>query len=690
MGAKYPFINKELSWLSFNERVLQEAEDTTVPLLARIRFLGIYSSNMDEFFRVRVATLRRIAVLGAKKFREVTNDESPSKILLKIQEIFLEQHKRFDTIYEGILAELASLGVHVVDEHSLSGTQRTYVKKYFKEAVRPKIFPVMIDRDSVFPPLVDRSVYLYIVFDSAKPKAGKNRFRCSLIELPTDTLSRFILLPEENGKRFVMLLDDVIRCGLEDIFAPFDCVPKGAYSIKIIRDAELDIEMDLSESIIHKINKSLKKRKQGSPVRFSHDADIPADALVFLLKKMGLRSSDSILAGGKYNNYRDLAGFPPVIPDGQNPGAGKIPHPDLVPGRSIMRAIDAKDILLHFPWHPFDTFIDLLREAAIDPDVAAIRITLYRVARNSNVVNALINARRNGKQVTVILELQARFDEEANIYWSDRLREEGAHVIYGVYGLKVHSKLCLIERTNPSKRRGNYVCVGTGNFNEATARVYTDCLLLSSHRGIADEVRALFDFFEHNFKVPKFDHLLVSPFYARKKIVRLIERETENARAGRPAWIRMKLNNLSDPDMAKYLYEASIAGVRVQLLVRGMFSLVTGQASLSERIEAAGIVDSFLEHSRILIFSNAGTPEYFISSSDWLPRNFDRRIEVTCPVYDPALKQQLQDLFDISWRDNVKARVLDSELVNSFRKDQSEPFRSQHAIGEYLSKRPAD
>jgi polyphosphate kinase len=683
MSAKYPFTNKEISWLSFNERVLQEAADPSVPILARIRFLGIYSSNMDEFFRVRVATLRRLASLGLKKYREVSNDEHPGKVLAEIQKIFVRQHGRFDEIYSAILAELAIHGVDVIDESALDDLQKEYVRRFFRDKVRPRIFPVMTGKENGFPELVDRAVYLFVVLSDAGRK--RQSFLYSVIELPTDTLSRFVILPQKNERRYIMLLDDVIRCNMDTIFAPFSLTPLGAYSIKMIRDAELDIEGDLSESLVHKINKSLKKRKQGNPVRFSYDAAMPEQALSYLLKKLALSSSDSILPGGRYNNHKDFINFPSIIGEQSEKSRQPFPHPFLPAGSSIMQQIDRQDIMLHFPWHSFDNFIDLLREAAIDPEVQGIRVTLYRVARNSNVVNALLNARRNGKLVIVILELQARFDEEANIYWADRLREEGAHVIYGVYGLKVHSKLCLIERKKTTNKKRSYACIGTGNFNESTAGIYTDSLLLTSRKAIVDEVKLLFDFFEHNYKVPRFDHLIVSPFYTRKKITKLITSEIENARAGKESFIRLKINNLSDPEMVRLLYGASEAGVKIQLIVRGMFSVVPGKPGLSDNIEAIGIVDSFLEHVRVFIFCSGGNPQYFISSSDWLPRNFDRRIEVTCPVYDDQIKEQLKNLFEISWHDNIKARILNEELSNSFRRDDSPPVRSQTAFGEYLS-----
>lgn len=674
---KRPFINKEISWLSFNERVLQEAEDPSVPLISRLRFLGIYSSNMDEFFRVRVATLRRLSLLGGKKYREAVNNDNPKKILARIQKIFVDQHLRFDAVYNAVLGELSRNGIHVVNELTLPERLRPAVKKYFRDEVRPRLFPQMIGMKGALPELTDKVVYLFVAL---KHPDGTQRY--SIIELPTDNLPRYVIVPSEESEKYVIMLDDVIRCGLEDVFSPFDLAPSGAYSIKIIRDAELDIESDLTESMMQKVNRGLKKRKQGNPVRFSYDASIPSDALNLLLKKMGLKSHDSLIPGGRYNNYKDLGSFPDILPHANPSVSAPVNHPLLSGAKGIIREIENCDILLHFPYHPFDHYIDLLREAAIDPDVSSIRVTLYRLARHSNVVNALINARRNGKQVTVIMELQARFDEEANIHWADRLREEGAHVIYGVYGLKVHSKLCLIER---SGKRKNLVCVGTGNFNESTAKVYTDCMLMTSHRDIAGEVRSLFEFFEHNYKVPRFDHLIVSPFYTRKKMVRLVRQEIDNARAGREAYIYLKLNNLSDPSMVDLLYDASTAGVNIRLVVRGMFSVVPGIPGISDRIEAVGIVDRYLEHSRVLIFCNNGNPEYYISSADWLPRNFDHRIEVTCPVYDEKLRTQLRDLFDIAWRDNIKARVLDADQTNSFRISEGEVFCSQIEFRKYLA-----
>ncbi len=678
---KYPYTNKELSWLAFNSRVLQEAADPSVPLVERIRFLGIVSSNLDEFFRVRVATLRRLAQFG-KKTRKLSGQDV-KKVLKDVQEIVLEQHEQFEVVYRDLLTELSHSRIYIVNEKQLNEEQSDYVRCFFQQEVRPKLCPIILDDNQRFPDLRDQFIYLAVAM-SKGDSVKKNKH--ALIEIPTDILPRLITLPAIGDSRYLILLEDVVRFGLVDVFHLFDFDAIEAFTIKLTRDAELDIDEDVSQSYIKKLSRSLKQRKDGSPVRFIFDAQMPPSLREALFLELRLNNEhDTLVPGGRYHNFRDFMKFPDFgLSHLRYPAAPSLSHPGLTGNRSILKVLQKRDILLHYPYQSFDHVIDLLREAAIDPDVRSIKMTIYRAARNSSVMNALINAARNGKAVIVVVELQARFDEEANISWANLLQDEGVKVIFGVPGLKVHAKLCLISRYEKGKRV-NYALIGTGNFNEDTARVYSDHSLLTAHQGIAKEVQKLFDFFESNYKTAEFRHLIVAPFDMRARLIRHIRRESRAAHDGHEAQIILKLNNLVDAEVISSLYEAAKAGVKVRLIVRGMFSLQSEIEGLSENIEAISIVDKYLEHSRIFAFFNRGKPLYFISSGDIMTRNLDQRVEVTCPIYDPSLQRELQNFLMIQWSDNVKARVLDRELHNFYRKsDGDNRVRAQWAIYDYL------
>ncbi len=676
-------INRELSWLSFNERVLQEAEDKTVPLIERLKFLGIFSSNRDEFFRVRVATLKRILKYPKKTHR--FTGENPGRLLNKIQKIVIEQQKKFEKVYQNIIRELEQNNISIISEKEISLEQGIFIRKFFHKTVKPSLFPIMVDNSSKFPFLKDKSGYL-IVKLGRNEKAKKNKY--ALLEVPTDSISRFVVLPKENEKKFIILLDDVIRYCLKDVFNNFIYDYIEAYNIKITRDAEIDIDNDLSKSFVEKISKGLKERKKGQPVRLVYDSEIAPDILAFIMKKIKLRKEDNPIPGGRYHNFKDFISFPNI---GESSLSYKkispLSHPDLPSGKagikdvqSFFKILKKKDVLLSYPYQSFDHIIDFLREASIDPKVESIAITLYRVAKNSNVVKALINALKNGKQVTAIVELQARFDEEANIYWANKLQDEGAKVIYGVPGLKVHTKLFLITRKEDNKII-SYAHIGTGNFNRDTASIYTDHSLLTSDKRITDEVAKVVGFYSNNFKSGTYKHLLVSPFFMRKEIVSLINKEIQNAKKNKPAAIFLKLNNLVDSEMIKKLYEASSEGVQIKLIIRGICSLVAGVKGLSENIEAISIVDKYLEHSRILIFLNGGKEKYYLSSADWMLRSFDFRSEVAVPIYDIAIQQQLRSIFDILWADNTKARILGSNQSNQYRKHNTKhKVRAQEAL----------
>ncbi|TKG92460.1 polyphosphate kinase 1 [Puteibacter caeruleilacunae] len=682
MHTKY--INREISWLSFNERVLQEAADQNVPLLERLRFLGIFSNNLDEFFRVRVATVRRMLLVGEDEnilLGELTAEELHEKIT----ETVIKQQKKFQGIYENILDELSDENIFMVNENQLTPEQGEIVRKYFHNKVLPNLVPIMLKQVNQFPMLRDRSVYLAVKLSkSEKPK----EHTYSLVRIPGKSVPRFLVLPQDGNKKFVIILDDIIRYCLKELFPIFDYDVIEAYAFKITRDAELDIDDDVSKSFIEKMEASLKQRKKGSAVRMVHDREMPEDLLQFLLKKMKFGKRDNLIAGGRYHNRKDFMSFPEVGEEHHYyKGIPPLSHPQLKPERSVLAQMKEKDFVLHYPYNDFSDFINLLREAAIDPNVRQIGLTVYRVATFSKVMSALQNAARNGKQVTVLLELQARFDEENNIYWSNKLQEEGVNVIHGVPGLKVHSKLAYIAREEDGKLK-SYAYVGTGNFHEGTARVYADEGLFTADPRIAEEVSKVFDFFRLNYKHHKYEHLVVSPFVLRDHFSMLIDNEIRLAKAGEEAYIILKLNSLVDKNMVNKLYEASSAGVKIQLIIRGICSLIPGIPGVSENIQAISIVDKFLEHSRILLFGNGGDEKIYIASADWMPRNLNRRIEIACPIYDEQVKEELRKQLDIQLMDNQKARYLDRDLTNRYVNTSTEKkCRSQEDYYCYLKNR---
>lgn len=659
---KVVLINRELSWLAFNERVLQEAEDKTVPLIERIKFLGIYSNNRDEFFRVRVATLRRV-VKHQKKATEVIG-EDPQRLLDKIQKTVVEQQLKFELIYQTLLKELDKNNISIINEKELNTKQKIFVEEYFREKVMPTLFPIMLDNVAPFPYMRDRSGYLIIKLGSTH-KNKKNTY--ALLEIPTDSISRFVVLPKEKERNYIILLDDVIRFNLDHVFSNFEYDFIEAFNIKLTRDAEIDIDNDLSKSFVEKISKGLKERKKGQPVRLVYDSTISPDLLDFIMKKIKFKKDDHPIPGGRYHNFKDFISFPNVgSPDLSYKKIIPLKHPDLKDQPTLFKIIKKKDILITYPYQSFDHLIDLLREASIDPKVKSIKITLYRVAKNSNIVKALINALKNGKQVTAVVELQARFDEEANIYWANKLQEEGAKVIYGVPGLKVHSKMFIISRRE-NNGSVDYAHIGTGNFNGDTARIYTDHSLITADKRITEEVEKVFTFYSDNLKTGEYNHLLVSPFFMRKEFVKLINKEIKNANQNKEAYIILKLNNLVDLEMIKKLYEASNNGVKIKLIVRGTCALVAGVKGMSENIEAISVIDKFLEHSRVFIFCNDGNEKYFLSSADWMTRNLDHRSEVGVPIYDESIQNHLREIIDTLWSDNMKARILGSKQNNEYR-----------------------
>jgi len=677
------FINRELSWLSFNERVLQEAIDPNTPLVERMRFLGIFSNNRDEFFKVRVATTKRMIGFGKKAKNFIGED--PKKLINEIQDIVIKQQIIFENAYAKVLNELEKEDIYLITEKQIDDEQFHFVKAYFESEVLPVISPIMLQSAGTFPYLKDKSIYLALKLSS---KSNKVPVEYALIEIPSYELSRFLVLPRKGNKKYLMILDDVIRSCLPLVFSLFEFDTFEAYTVKITRDAELDIDNDLSKSFIEKISKGVKARKQGQPVRFTYDQTLPKDLLDYMVAEMELDEDDNLIPGGRYHNFKDFIGFPNI--------GGKhleyvpftpVHHERIYHQRSILQQIKKKDILIHPPYHRFSDIVDLLREVAIDPKVKTIKITIYRVARRSKVLNALINALRNGKRVCVNIELQARFDEDANIKWSHRLEEEGAEVLFGIKGLKVHSKLVLITREEEGKMM-NYAAVSTGNFHEGNAKIYSDITLMTADKRITNEVSKVFDFFEHTFRTYTYKHLLVSPLYMRKRLIDLINNEMKNAQSGKDAYILLKINNLVDNDMVRKLYQANNAGVKIKLIVRGICSVVPGVPGKSENIEAISIVDRYLEHSRIFVFCNNNDELYYISSADWMTRNLDHRCEVSCPIYDLDIQKELRDYLNIQLKDNVKARIVDDKQDNTYKRDDSsEQIQSQAAVYEYYKNR---
>ena len=678
--ARSKILNREISWLYFNGRVLQEAADNRNPLIERLKFLGIFSNNRDEFFRVRVATLNRLEKVGEISQRTGFN---PTKILQQIGEIVQVQEKKFQMIFDTIVTELPEHNIHIITEKQLTHKQGEFVRKYFLEQVRVFLFPLMIGSFKDISSLVDKSIYLAVSLGSSNPQVKPNH---ALVEVPTKSVSRFLILPKEGKKQFVMLLDDVIRFCLSEIFSLLGYDEYTAYTIKVTRDAELDIDTDVLKSFLEVMAESIKQRKRGNPVRFVYDNSMPQEFRKLITKKLDIRKDDPIRGGGRYHNFKDFMTFPDLgHPELEYTPMPPKRHPDITPNTSIISLMKEKDIMLHFPYQTFRHVIDLLREASIDPKVRAIKMTIYRAAKNSSIINALISAARNGKYVTVYLELQARFDEEANIIWTERLQEEGVKVIHSIPGHKVHSKLLLIRRKE-NNINTFYSMVSTGNFNEDTALVYTDDGLLTSDPRICNDVNNAFHQMESAYRPYKYKSMVLAPFNMRTHFIRMLNYEIRQAKAGKEAWVIIKLNNLVDDTIVRKLYQASRAGVKLQLIVRGICVAIPGIPGMSENIEGISIVDRFLEHTRLLVFCNGGENKYYITSADWMVRNFDNRIEIACPIYDKKIQKELWDMLQIQLRDNTKARVLGGEFEpNTYRKTNGKPVRSQKKIYEYLS-----
>tara|TARA_R110002051_G_scaffold313926_1_gene390438 strand:- start:3315 stop:5387 length:2073 start_codon:yes stop_codon:yes gene_type:complete len=680
--SKNQYINREISWLHFNKRVLQESADKKVPLIERLRFLGIFSNNLDEFFKVRYATVKRIVEAG-KSGKSALGGEIAKDLLEEITKIVIKQQTHSLEILGQIEKELESEDIFIINETEITESQDEFIKNYFINQVSPVLMTIILNDLREFPTLKDTAAYLAIKMVLKKEvnqKKAENRY--ALIEIPKG-IDRFIELPKEGDKSYIILLDDLIRYCLGNIFNMFDYQSISAHMIKITRDAELDMDNDLSKSFIEKISSSVEHRKISDPVRFVYDKSIARDTLNFLKEKMKIEDTDSVIPGGRYHNRRDYMSFPSLgRQDLLYKKIKPLPVKGLTLEGSLFESIAKKDYLQYTPYHTFSYIIKFLREAALDPKVKNIKITVYRLANNSQVAASLINAVKNGKHVTVQIELQARFDEQANIEYAEQLQAEGVKLIFGVPGLKVHSKICLIEREEDSILK-RYGFISTGNFNESTARIYTDYTLFTANDDILKELNKLFDFFETTYKINKYKHLVVSPHYTKSVFKRLIDVEIANAKAGKEAYIKIKMNSFTSYKMVDKLYEASNAGVKIQLIIRGICCLIPGVKGMSENIEAISVVDKFLEHPREFIFANNGNPKVYISSADWMTRNLDYRVEVGCPIYDKDIKQELIDTFEISWSDNLKARIFSEKQDDAYRKIKGPEVRSQFALYNY-------
>lgn len=679
-------IIRDISWLSFNDRVLQEASDVKVPLYERIRFMAICSNNLDEFFRVRVATLKRMLEMGTKARMHLEND--PAKILEEIQEKVLHQQREFELIWDNIQKEMAVQNVFLLTEKKLSALQQKFVLDYFNEEVRSNIVPLMIESIHGFPMLNDKSIYLACKL-SKKDKTITQKF--ALVSVPARRLPRFLILPSKPGEHHIILLEDIIRFCLPQIFSFFGYDTFSAHTIKLTRDAEIDIDNDVSTSLIQKIEKGIKNRKKGKPVRLVFDKEIDATLLSYLVKRLGLSDKENIIPGGRIHNFKDFINFPESVFTSKKTRKKPFTHPLLKDTNSVTNVVLEKDVLLHFPYHSFDSVIDLLREAAIDPNVVSIKITCYRLASRSKVINALTNAVRNGKQVTVVLELRARFDEEANLMWKAELEEAGVRVLLGVPELKVHAKICMIKK-RVNNVTTHYGFVSTGNINEKTSLIYGDHCLLTSDRKIMADVNRIFTYLEHPKTRIHFlkacKTLMVTPVNMRRQLITLINKEIKNARLKKPAAITLKLNSLSDEKLIERLTEAAKCGVHLKMIIRGICCMYTENKKFKFPVQAISIVDEYLEHARVMIFHNDGNEKVFISSADWMVRNIDHRVEAACPILEKVLRQQLIDMLNIQLSDNTKARLLDNEQKNQYVNPRNKiKVRSQTEIFNYLIKR---
>lgn len=666
------YVERDVSWMYFNHRILQEAEKPDVPILERLSYLGIYSNNLDEFFRVRMATLNRIVESKEKALKD--GRERAKKSLRTIGKLNTKYNHEYEKAVADVFADLEKNGIRLLHETQLDERQQAFVRKFYLDRLNGSTNPVWLSHVKDIAQMGEDGIYLAVKCWKDGEAKRKPKADYALIKIPDREIGRFVRVPQSDGFENIMYLDDVIRYCLPLIFIGEGDRDFEAYSFKFTKDAEMELDSDLNYGALEKVAKGVKSRKRGEPIRVIYDEEMPKDLLKKIMTRLNIDPLDTIVSGGRYQNHKDLMAFPDCGKTGlRYPAWMPIVKPDLDTPRSILDTIRERDRFIHVPYHSFNSFIRVLREAALSRDVREINVTLYRLAKESKVVKALVCAARNGKKVTVVIELLARFDEESNIRWSKKLEEAGVEVIFGVEGLKVHSKLVHI-----ASRRGDIACIGTGNLHEGNAKVYTDYMLMTARPSLVGEVSRVFDFIKQPFKPVRFRELLVSPNEMKPKLLRLIADETKHAKAGREAWIKMKINHITDEDIIARLYEAAQAGVRIEAVVRGNCSLVPGLPGLSENIRAVGIIDRYLEHSRILIFAHGGSPKYFIGSADWMPRNLVNRIEVMTPIYDEAMQRDLLRTVELGLADTANGRIVDGKGTNELQ--QGTPLRSQEAL----------
>ena len=672
---KYTFKNRELSWLDFNERVLQEAADITVPLIERLRFIGIFSNNLDEFYKVRYATVKRLA-LSKKKVKKFYKGENAKVLLNLITERAIELQYRSNLILDFILKDLEKENIFIVDEQAIPKDSISYIESFFLDKIQPKLKIVLLNEKDDFPQLSESSCFLII-----KVESQNKNLNYAIIQFP-DEFERFIVIKNQDVK-YVIMIDDIIRYHLFEIFKIFNPSNISANMIKFSRDAELDFDDDISKSYLEKISQSVKDRLKGDPLRFVYDKEIDPNTLKFLLEKMNINSEiDSVIPGGKYHNKKDYMNFPILNND---LAYDKIEHlviKDFYKHKTVFESIDERDFLVHTPFHKFNHILTFLSEASIDPDVKRICITIYRLSKLSSVANTLINAAKNGKEVIVQIELQARFDETNNIDYAKLMQDQGVKLIFGIPTLKVHAKVCVVEKFLNNKIL-KYGFISTGNFNESTAKIYTDFTIFTSNQSLLDEISNVFEFFSFNYKKFKYEKLIISPYNTKKFFKSLIKNEIKNAKSGKDAFIKIKLNNITNYEMVEELYKAAEEGVKIYLIVRGICCLIPNQKNTHNNIELISIVDKFLEHTRMFIFCNNGKNKTYISSADWMTRNLDNRVEVTIPIEDEKISNQLNDIFSIYWNDNQKSRYVNSENNNEYRKNELGIIRSQSQVYNY-------
>lgn len=668
-------LDRDLSWMYFNHRILQEAQRENVPLLERLKFLGIYSNNLDEFFRVRVSTMKRMAEYHSASQSPV----SAAKELREITELTRLYSEEFDETFDRLKERLKEEHIHIIDESQLTSKQQQYIRMVYQNDLNSATYPLIMTQGSQLNELTDSSIYLCVKMVRYDAVAGRSVRDLALIELPTKEFDRFIVLPSENDEVSIIFLDDVVRFCLPFIFAGLGYESFEAYTLKFTRDAELELDGDIDEALVEKVARGVRRRRKGEPIRLVYDRNMPEEMLRYLKLRFMIDRYDACVGGSRYHNMKDLMSFPDCgRRDLKFADRDPVPVPALNTLNSSLDLIRCRDFFLHYPYHSFSNYIKILREAALSRDVHSIKTTVYRLAKNSKVVKALICAAKHGKRVTVMVELLARFDETSNINWSKKMQDAGIQVFFGIEGLKVHCKL-----THIGSSKGDVACISTGNFHEGNARSYTDITLMTANKNIVREVDQVFEFIRQPYKTITFEHLIVSPQQMRVRLFSLIDKEIENAIRGKVAYIMCKVNHITDPKMVQRLYDASAAGVDVRLLVRGNCSLVSGQGVLSDRIEIRGIIDRYLEHARILIFCNGGDERYYIGSADWMPRNLDSRIEVYAPVYDPKIQAELKRIVEYGLADNQAARIVDGTGANRLYDDGRPPFRSQEQLDYY-------